>query len=689
MLRWRWACGVLVMAGILVAAVGGAAWAAAPRVIWVATDGDDTNPGSEARPLATLEAARDAVRKTKEAGGLPDGGVIVRLKEGTYVRRASFVLEEQDSGTEKSLVVYEGASREKTIVSGALSIPGEAFRVLDSGPTYDRLPAEARGKVVTVNLREQGYGDLKRAPDTFEDGGRLPHLFYRGQAQEMARWPNEGYAPMGKVYDKGGKKGKKGAAGRGGTFGYEGDRPVRWKVDDNLLLRGFLRHDWHHEVFHVGAIDTTTSHTITLDRAGRYEVGGKWKSFRGRYIVFNAPEELDQPGEWTVDFTSGDVAFWPPESLAGRTVEFTDLQTPVIHTKNASYVTIRNMTMELGRDLGVRIYGGRHVTVANCTIRDFDRHGAHIQGGFEHGIQDSEFYGMGQGGAHIWGGDRKTLTPGGHYMVNCHVHDYGRLKRTYAGAAWLGGVGNRIAHCKIHQAPHTAVFYNGNEHVIEYNEMYDLMQETGDAGATYTGRDWTSQGNIVRYNYMHDLGGFGALGSNGIYLDDCDSGDLVHGNIVVRARTGMLMGGGRDNTITNNIFIDCTYGFRADSRGEKRMKFNTGDSWDLEGKAKAVNYQQPPWSERYPWLVNVMDEDPTLPLHDEFARNLILRCKKPYGLRGKATELVNRHGNWVTDEDPGFVDMEGGDLRLKSDAPVFEKVPGFERIPFEKIGLLK
>lgn len=32
--------------------------------------------------------------------------------------------------------------------------------------------------------------------------------------------------------------------------------------------------------------------------------------------------------------------------------------------------------------------------------------------------------------------------------------------------------------------------------------------------------------------------------------------------------------------------------------------------------------------------------------------------------------------NWVTDTDPGFVDVPACDFRLRSDAPVFEHIPG-------------
>ena len=63
------------------------------------------------------------------------------------------------------------------------------------------------------------------------------------------------------------------------------------------------------------------------------------------------------------------------------------------------------------------------------------------------------------------------------------------------------------------------MLYGGNEHLFELNEVYRVVMETGDAGAFYTGRDWTTQGNVLRHNFIHDLGGGDAKHVNtmGVY----------------------------------------------------------------------------------------------------------------------------------------------------------------------------
>src|SRR3989442_242178 len=60
-------------------------------------------------PFATLERARDAIRGLKQKGKLPNGGVTVSVRAGTYVRSQSFQLTEQDSGTPDAPIVYRAS----------------------------------------------------------------------------------------------------------------------------------------------------------------------------------------------------------------------------------------------------------------------------------------------------------------------------------------------------------------------------------------------------------------------------------------------------------------------------------------------------------------------------------------------------------------------------------------------------
>lgn len=110
--------------------------------LFVGPNGDDTNSGTKAKPCASLEAARDRLRT--EGGGTHT----ISLLAGTYLRTASFAVDQRDSG---------------------LTIRGEPGVRLLGGrvitgwtPSADpRLPESARGKVMKVKLSDD-FGTLRR-----------------------------------------------------------------------------------------------------------------------------------------------------------------------------------------------------------------------------------------------------------------------------------------------------------------------------------------------------------------------------------------------------------------------------------------------------------------------------------------------------------------------------------------------
>jgi hypothetical protein len=339
-------------------------------------------------------------------------------------------------------------------------------------------------------------------------------------------------------------------------------------------------------------------------------------------------------------------------------------------------------------------------------------------------VRSCDLFNLGTYGIQLNGGDRKTLTPAGNLAENNHVHHYGLFQRTYAPGIGAQGCGQLVRNNCIHDAPHNAVLYGGNEHRFERNEIYRVVMETGDAGAFYTGRDWTSQGNILRHNFIHNLGGGDDKHVNtmGIYLDDCDCGDTLEGNVFYRAGRALMIGGGRDNPVLNNLVVDCPIGLHIDSRGMTWKHWNnTNDpSWCLDAKARAFNYTQPPWSVRYPRLAAIMNDSPREPLHNPIRRNVFVDCtRKVCDFDGNVKKLldkfeiadnlaVNTSGatNGIataegikgfahlagTADKPvelGFADRAAGDLALRRGARLLKELPVFEPIPFDKIGLYK
>jgi nitrous oxidase accessory protein NosD len=191
-----------------------------------------------------------------------------------------------------------------------------------------------------------------------------------------------------------------------------------------------------------------------------------------------------------------------------------------------------------------------------------------IQGGWRQAITGSHVYNVGTRGIAAIGGDRKTLKAAEHRIFGNDVHHYGRRIATTKAGIDIDGVGIQVLHNDIHDAPHVGILFAGNEHVIQFNEIHHVCEETSDAGAICVGRDWTARGNVIRYNFIHDLFGNGARNDvTAIYLDDLASGVDITGNVIIDVHRAILVGGGRDNRLENNVVANCDIAISMDARG--------------------------------------------------------------------------------------------------------------------------
>ena len=214
----------------------------------------------------------------------------------------------------------------------------------------------------------------------------------------------------------------------------------------------------------------------------------------------------------------------------------------------------------------MEIRDGASNRVAGCRIRNLGNWGVTIRGGSGHGVSSCDITDTGDGGVSLQGGDRKTLVASGHFVENCLFERQGRWSKCYVPAVQMDGVGSRVSNNLIRDHPHCGILFNGNDHLIEFNEIHHVALETGDVGAIYTGRDYTYRGNRIRHNFIHHTGGVG-MGSMGVYMDDCVSGTEIYGNIFYKVQRAAFLGGGRDHQVINNIFVECDHAVELDGRG--------------------------------------------------------------------------------------------------------------------------
>lgn len=647
------------------------------RTIYVAPGGNDAWSGTLAEPngektdgpLATLEHARDEVRRLKRESGLPAGGVAVVLRGGAYERAKTFELGPDDSGTADSPVVYRAAEGEEVRLVGGRRVTG--FKPVADPAVLERLDPGARGHVVQADVRAQGVADFGQA------GGGGLELFFDDRPMTVARWPNEGFIHItdlvgGNPVNVRGTKGDK-----TGRFMYGDDRPDRWAAEKDAWVHGYWFWDWSDQRHKVEAIDPAKR--IISVRPPYHGYGyrkGQW------FYGFNLLCELDQPGEWYLDREAGVLYFWPPAPIERGRAVVSVLDT-LVAMRDVSHVALRGLTLEASRRTAVTVSGGERVLLSGCTLRNLGDWAVRISGGKGHGVAGCDLYGLAGGGVALSGGDRKTLTPAGHFAEDNHVHHYGRWYRMYQAAVSLDGVGNRCAHNLIHDAPHQAVSFGGNDHAIELNEIHHVCEESNDAGAIYSGRDWTMRGTVIRHNFMHHVTGFLGRGCVGVYLDDMFCGTRISGNVFYRVTRAAFIGGGRDCTVENNVFVECDPALHVDARAMGWAAYCVEDT--MKPRLAAMPYQTPPWSTRYPELLRLLDDEPAAPKGNVVARNVCVGGRWD-SVEAKARPLVRFEDNLIG-VDPGFVDAAKMDFRLRADSPVFKQVPGFKPIPVERIGL--
>jgi hypothetical protein len=688
-------------------------------------------------PFATLERARDAARELRHAQpGIP---ISVLLRGGTYQLSRSLALDGRDSGTPDNPTIWRPYPSETVTITGGA-------RVDTWGPVTDsavarRLNPAVVPHVIQINLRASHISDYGQI---MPRGGPPLELFFQGKRMTPARWPNEGWLRIAdvpqngpKLYNEGLQREKRYDGvpiGRHyGRITYSGSRPSTWSRDNEVFVHGYWTFDWSDSYQRVQSIDTI-KHELTL--AEPHHGYGYTKNQRYRFL--NILEELDSPEEWYLDRRAGIIYFWPPSPPTPGSIQVSILEQPLVTVDSASHLVLQGLHFDCSRGRGVVLAENRATIIGGCEFRNLGGDAVVVNGGTENVVRGCDISDVALGGIRLGGGDRKTLTPGHNVAGNNHIHHYSTWLRTGQYAVLIDGVGQKVEHCLIHDAPFEAIYLRGNDHLLEYNEVHHVCQETGDAGALHTGRDWTWRGNIIRYNFFHDLLGPGLHGVMGVYLDDFSSGFTVYGNLFYRAGRASFIGGGRDNTFENNLYVDCAPSVHVDARGLSWAGYYFNGGYPvLFQLMDSVHYNRPPYSTRYPELLTLYADSPAVPKHNRIIRNVsyggrwidlydyysydfasavtmtdnviadsVICRRREKGEKGWDPYYLNIDtregyvalksddpgikkefaGNLFLSSNPGIVDPEHGDFRLREGSPAFTY--GFKPLPLKKIGLM-
>lgn len=673
--------------------------------LYVSVNGQDTNPGTREQPLATLARARDVLRTQRTPGA---GGATVWIGRGTYRLAESLSFGPEDSGSKDAPVVFRAVAGEEVRISGGINLPESAFRPVTDAAILARLPEEARGKVLCVTLKAAGVpnaGELRCRGFHLQQAPAALELFCDDVPMPLSRWPNKGYVLTGTILDSGPRAygpsevvKEEDISALTGSFSFADPRLKRWQDPAGAWVHGFWCWDWADQYLPVKSIDAEKG---VVSLAAPHPYGLKEGK---RFCFLNLLEEIDRPGEWVVDRRAGVLYFWPPKPLAGTRIFVSILETPLVTVDGARHIEFHDLILECSRGVGVLMRDSTGCILNRCILRNLGAWGVQIgerfvytdvmaatHGGQANGLRDCELSFLGEGGVILSGGDRRTLQSGDNFVEGCRIRHFGRTCRTMTGGVETAGVGNRVMRNAIHDAPHTGIFMWGNEQRIERNELFRLCAETSDAGAIYIGRDWTMRGNIIRHNWIHDLGRYVESQecnfTMAVYLDDCASGTTVAGNVIVDAYVGLLIGGGHDNWVENNIFRRCgNAAIVADARGLgwAAKLFNGGEPI-LFDRLAAVQPGQPPYGVRYPALATLVASNPAHPKGNRIASNVFIGCIPTIFYDGMNEAVFGFAGNLTLTEDEAATSFSA-DYHVKPGGSLANKLAAFPEIPFEKIG---
>jgi len=691
------------------------------RTFYVATDGSDLNPGTEASPLKSLAAARDAIRKLKAVSGLPEGGVHIVLSAGQYPIDESFRLSAEDSGKADCPIVYRGVGADRVILTGGVPLDSSRFTVVQDSTLLGRLAEPARGKVMSIDLSENNVASY------FPGEGRYGLISMHGHLLQLAGWPNRSYHHIGKILDAGPttcwlKPGeqpepysKENPTGGKFTFREALSPAVQAEFErtGDMRAQGYFHNDWYFQDEPVGKID---GNVIQLLRYTRYGIVEKIKSMPRRVRLLNVLAELDEPGEWYFDRHGRRLYVWPIDGFVPGKSRVTVLGgEPLLRLQDTTYVTFRDVTLENTGERAVEISGGRHNLLAGCVVRNGVGRGVSISGGRYNGITGCDFYGL-HTALSLSGGDMRTLEPCYHFVTNNVIHD---CRRRGYGLIGLSGVGLHFAHNLLYNL-NGAISFRTVNLLLEYNEFYHIGYEMGDFNVAYCGAQWYTMNNVIRHNFVHHLLEPGGQPVMGFRNDDGGAGLKIYGNVFYRSGRGGGQFHGPLNDFQNNITLDASVMWwtnkaavtpeaiqqKWDDLARFGRDLPQGDKGDflyiLERTIGEKAWLKSPWKEAFPQLKETIETNPWAQTFCNVNRNYIYNVREPFHIHGGSGTIegmesmeMGRFVDLPTQCDhelpwpitlDAFVDVVSLDFRFKGG---FQVKPGFRPIPFEKIGLVR
>lgn len=546
----------------------------AQTTYFVSPEGQNDNNGTQQFPFKTIGKAKEVACRT-------EGDVTVYMRNGIYRLTEPLMFTTDDCLTFNTLTIcsYPG---ENVIISGGIRLSPDW-----KSHTKDILKAKIT-PAVDIDM-----------------------LIVNGEIRHLARYPN--YDPTAVRFN--------------GTSAdaTSPERVKRWKNPMGGYLHAMHAHDWGD--FHYRITGKDKKGNLKLE-GGHQNNRQSGLSIQNR-MVENIFEELDAPGEWYYDSLNSVLYYYPMpnEDILSAKFEVPQLK-HLIEFRGSEDKPVRNIfikDIELTQTTRTFMEKYEPLLRSDWTIY---RGGAVIFEGTENcGMTDCHLYQLGGNaiffsnynrssivsGSHItqvgasaicFVGDPEAVrspafeygefvsledmdrTPGpktNNYPANCMVHDnlickIGLFEKQITGVELSMCHSITVSHNSIYDTPRAGINISEGTwggHIIEYNDIFDTVKETGDHGSFNSwGRDrfwhpdYKTMCDIVanepsliladaistviirNYRFRCDRGW-------DIDLDDGSSNYHIYNNLCLNG--GIKLREGFYRVVENNILINNTF----------------------------------------------------------------------------------------------------------------------------------
>ncbi|MDF2922424.1 MAG: hypothetical protein K0R57_1338 [Paenibacillaceae bacterium] len=680
--------------------------------LYVAPSGNDDSPGTREAPLKTIAKALDFVAALQAS--VHPRGIVVYLREGTYLTTETIVLGQQHSGTEEAPVVISAYPGEQVSLSGGTDISGGSFSAVTDEAVRQRLHPDARDQIVVADLQALGiteYGAIQSGTT----GGPTYQVFMNGTAMQLARYPNVSSLSLGQVLDIGPVTVSYSSFPQGTNANSTGIeyvmqdlRPLSWLNTGDIWIKGALYAEWNIQNHQVNAIHPATNSVKLKGGTALGAVSGPTQT----YYYYNVLEELDLPGEYFLDREAGLLYMYPAADVDQAQITLSVSRHDLIRLQDASNVVLNGLTVEYGGGNGIVMNGDcSKILIQNSTVSNMTNTGVVIRGK-KSGIIYSTVQYIGNHPISIPDSSGYfNYTPDHNFIQNNYVHHTGLLNPKF-GYIILNGIGNVISHNLI-QNTFSVSIYNqtAQEAIVEYNEIVGGPTGTFDGGSIYAGGP-VYRHNHYRYNYIHDIF-ISTDGHNphGIYMDEMSSENYIYGNVFDNVPNGFFTNSGGSNIVINNVIVNGRERSHAAIYAQNNFGNMTLPQWlsrqpvlqsshqaylALSSQEKAkLRSRNPVLSDYYDDITIVLAERAALGtgyVMTDRERRLVVSNSNyfvgniSYNHKGVIAEgmLHTSVPNLVTEQDP-FIDYGNGDLRLK---PEVETGFDYTPVPLAQMGRL-